>query len=290
MIWFFTLSIISVILAFLFPENDVNGTSGKIIAGLYIFDVILALMCELLTSKQSKWSFFIYCFVEIAEIAILIILKTRFATLATSIFVWFPLHIVSFVIWHKHPDKMKKELTEVRSLKKWQTTIIIIASAIWTFVVGYLVAKFSPETDFYSNVKTIKIIAYFDACISVVQIINAILLMFRFKENWIVWYLSIALETVVNIISGQWILLVLKVGYLSNTTYGLLTWSSYIKKHDKSTLINKRKRAESQFEKQSKSLPRLNSQNHIYHKHDINKNAKLLPRLKKDNKFLRFHQ
>jgi hypothetical protein len=32
-----------------------------------------------------------------------------------------------------------------------------------------------------------------------------------------------------NIIAGQWVLLVLKAGYLSNTTYGMIKWSKYIK-------------------------------------------------------------
>lgn len=235
-IWFVSLSVLSIVFAFVFPENDTNGVDGAIIMTLYVFDVVLALMCELLTSKQSKWSFFIYNFVEIIEIVTLIILKARFATMAVSIFFWLPMHIVSFINWHKHPDKKEKELTVVRSLKWWHSLIVILACAVWTFVIGYVIAAYGPETDFYSSETITKIVAYFDACASAVSIANGILLFFRFKENWIVWYLSVILETVINIILGQWVLIILKVGYFSNTTYGYITWSRYIKKHKQDSI------------------------------------------------------
>ena len=38
-VWFFSILIISVIFAFLFPEEDVNGVNGKLIMGLYLADI-----------------------------------------------------------------------------------------------------------------------------------------------------------------------------------------------------------------------------------------------------------
>ena len=51
------------------------------------------------------------------------------------------------------------------------------------------------------------------------------------REQWIAWYISSILEMVINILSGQWALLPLKLGYLTNTTYGYIQWSRYIKTH-----------------------------------------------------------
>ena len=228
-IWFVSLSIATVVLAILEPESDTNGISGVLITVLYTLDVIIAIMCELLTSKQSKWSFMLYNVVEVIEIVVLIMIKARFATLAVSIFFWIPMHIISFVNWHKHPDKQKAELTIVRSLKWWQSIIIVVACAAWTVGVGYLMAAYGPETDFYSSEAIVKAVAYLDACVSAVGLANGILLFFRFKENWLVWYISVILETVINIISGQWVLLILKVGYFTNTTSGYIKWTKYIK-------------------------------------------------------------
>ena len=66
------------------------------------------------------------------------------------------------------------------------------------------------------------------------SIIDGILMFFRSNESWWTWYLYIAVETAINIISGQWILLVYKLGYLTNTTYGIIKWTKYIKENEAS--------------------------------------------------------
>jgi nicotinamide mononucleotide transporter len=231
-IWFVSLTVATIVVAIIFPEEAANGVSGTIITILYMIDVVLAIFCELLTSKQSKWSLMLYNVVELFEIIIMIILRARFASLAVSIFFWVPLHTVSFFYWGKHPDKQKTELTQVRSLKWWQSIIMVAVGAVWTLGIGYLMAAFGPETDFYSSETIVKVIAYLDACCSACSIANGILLLFRYKENWLVWYMYVIIETVINILSGQWVLLILKIGYFTNTTYGYLKWTKYIKDKD----------------------------------------------------------
>lgn len=231
-IWFVSLTLATIVLAIIQPEADANGVSGIIITILYTFDVVLAIFCELLTSKQNRWSLMLYNVVELFEIIIMIILKARFASLAVSIFFWIPIHTISFINWSKHQDKSGTEITVVRSLKWWQSILLMVGVIAWTIGVGYLLAAFGPETDFYSSVLVEKVVAYLDACCSALSIVNGILLFFRFKENWLVWFIYVIAETVINIILGQWILLILKIGYFTNTTYGYLKWSKYIKEND----------------------------------------------------------
>ena len=72
---------------------------------------------------------------------------------------------------------------------------------------------------------------------SAAAICNGIFILFRIEEQWIAWFISTIGETIINILSGQYILLVLKAGYLTNTTYGLIKWDRYIKKHKEEVLI-----------------------------------------------------
>ena len=58
-------------------------------------------------------------------------------------------------------------------------------------------------------------------------------ILFRIREQWIAWYICALLEATINILSGQYVLLVLKVGYLTNTTYGYIKWTKYIREHKK---------------------------------------------------------
>jgi len=162
----------------------------------------------------------------------MIILRTRFASMAVAMFYWIPAHTLGFFQWRRFKDKKDAKKTVVRKLKTWQTVLIFAVTIVWTLGIGYLVAKYSPETDFYSSDKMIKIIAYLDACLSIMSIVDGILMFFRSNESWWTWYLYIAVETVVNIISGQWILLVYKIGYFTNTTYGIIKWTKYIKENE----------------------------------------------------------
>ena len=50
-IWFFSILILSVIFAFLFPEEDVNGVNGRLIMGLYLADTFLYIFFQ---AKQME--------------------------------------------------------------------------------------------------------------------------------------------------------------------------------------------------------------------------------------------
>jgi nicotinamide mononucleotide transporter len=228
-IWFVSILVLAAVFSLLFPEESANGINGLVIMALYLLDTFLNILCELLISKQSKWNFIVSLFVEITEIAICLVLMYRFATLASTLFFWIPCDIISFVNWHKHPDHEEEELTRVRTLKGWQEVLIILAIVVWTIGVGYFLTTLDLGSDFFKNRTLEVIVCYIDACASAVGVANGLFILFRFREQWIAWYICAALESAINIISGQFVLLVLKLGYFTNTTYGYIKWSKYIK-------------------------------------------------------------
>ncbi len=231
-VWFFSILILAVVFAFIFPEEDVNGVNGKLIMGLYLADIFFNILCELLISKQSKWNFIVSLFVEVTEIITLIVLASRFATMASTLFFWIPIDIISFINWHKHPDKQNEDVTKVRKLSGLAEVLVIVGIVVWTIVVGYFLTTLDVETDLFGGNELIEtIVCYLDACVSAVGIANGVFILLRLREQWIAWYINTILETVINILSGQYVLLVLKAGYLTNTTYGYIKWTKYIKEH-----------------------------------------------------------
>ena len=235
--WLISILGLSIIVTILFPSVvDDLGIHPFAIMGLYLLDIVLNVICELLISKQSRWNFIVSLFVEITEIVTLIVIAERFATMAVTIFFWIPCDIISFVNWNKNKDKDEDELTIVRTLKGWQEALIILGIAIWTVGVGYLLTVISPEGILESNSTAEIALCYIDACASAVGICNGLFILFRFREQWIAWYICTILETIMNIILGQWVLLVLKAGYLTNTTYGYIKWTKYIKSHENKTV------------------------------------------------------
>ena len=231
-VWFFSILILAVVFAFLFPEEDVNGVHGSAIMALYLLDTLLNILCELLISKQSKWNFIVSLGVELTEILICVVLSYRFATMATTLFFWIPVDIISFVNWHRHPDRQEEQVTQVRKLSGLAEVLVIAGIFVWTVGVGYFLTTLDIGTDLFGGNETLEVIVcYLDACVSAVGIANGLFILLRYREQWIAWYLSTFLEAAINILSGQYVLLVLKVGYLTNTTYGYLKWTRYIRKH-----------------------------------------------------------
>lgn len=230
-IWFISIMVLATIVSIIFPEESANGVSGIWIMLLYLLDTFFNILCELLISKQSRWNFIVSVIVEILEILICVILMYRFATMATTLFFWLPIDILSFINWSKHKDQEKEELTVVRRLKGWQEVAILVGIAVWTIVIGYFISGIDITSDLFKGNEVLStVVSYLDACASAVGICNGLFIFFRYREQWIAWYVEAILEAIINIVSGQYVLLVLKFGYLTNTTYGYIKWTKYIKR------------------------------------------------------------
>ena len=110
--WFISIMVLATILSVLFPEDSANGVNGIIIMILYLLDTFLNILCELLISKQSRYNFLVSVLVEIVEIVSCVVLMYRFATMATTLFFWLPIDIISYINWSKHRDEEDDELMQ----------------------------------------------------------------------------------------------------------------------------------------------------------------------------------
>ena len=144
-IWFISITVLAFAFAIIFPEEDFGGVNGKVIMALYLLDIFLNITCELLISKQSKWNFIVSLGVEITEILICVVLSYRFATMATTLFFWIPIDIISFINWNRHKDREQEELTEVRRLTGKQEVLVLTGIVLWTVVVGYFLTTLEIE-------------------------------------------------------------------------------------------------------------------------------------------------
>ncbi len=232
-IWFISIMILASVFTILFPSDDINEVNAIVIMLLYLLDTYLNILCELLISKQSRINFIVSLGVEITEIIICFVLMYRIATLFTTLLFWIPIDIISFINWSKHKDDEDDDLTIVRKLKGYQEVLVLSAIVIWTLIVGYIVGCLDVETSLFDGNDFLEdLVIYLDACASAVGICNGIFIYLRLKEQWVAWYICALLELVINILSGQFILIILKIGYLTNTTYGYIRWERYIKEHN----------------------------------------------------------
>jgi len=242
--WYlFIALVVTSVFAILFPEEDVNGVHGAVIMSLLLVYTGLNVICELLISKQDKWNFIVSLFIEVTEISMYLILGYRFATMAVTLLFWIPIDIISFVSWRKYPDKEEKEKTIVRELSGWVRVLVILGILIWTVGIGslivYLTDGLSETTDIFDEGERnlAILVCYLDAMVSALDICNGTFILLRLKEQWIAWYIEVIIDAICVIIGGQYVLLALTACYLTNTTYGYIKWSEYIKSHKEDGIV-----------------------------------------------------
>ncbi len=243
-IWLFSLCTLGVLFACLFPEDDGAFTWLKVIE---LIVIVGGCSCELLLSKQSKWAFIVsFVLYDLTQI-IVYTFNGYYISAFFEIVFWVPILFISFHFWSKWQDKEKSELTAVKEINLKRDLIIFLSVLMASITVGLLflyidelALKFS---DAISSVITAIIPSatayesglssywHLDALANTFSVCNGLFLVLRFKEQWIPWIGVALVEAVMWILSGQYIMLILSLGYLMNSTYGLIMWQKYIKNH-----------------------------------------------------------
>ena len=218
-IWLFTLSVAGILVAIFFPEEQ---------GWVQIFATIVVIggcTCELLVSKQSKWCFVVSCFFYDIPQVVVYIANGFYVSALFEVIFWIPILWVSFYQWSKKEDNDDHTLTQVKKIN-WKRDIIMFiivlaislsAGAIFTWVGGV----FEGISDYW----------YIDALANTFSCLNGLFLLLRYEEQWLPWYGVCICESIMWILSQQWVMLILQIGYITNTTYGLIKWDKYIKKH-----------------------------------------------------------
>lgn len=231
-LWLVSLWAIGITLTFLFP--DIEGVADQYVTLALILSVITLMggcSCELLLSKQSKWAFIVsFLFYDLTFTGVCL-LSGRWVTATIEFLFWMPMLFISFFTWNKRKDKENKNVAVVKSVKyKYlKELFIFIAVLIVSAGLGFLFTILDPLIS--GSGLSLSELWYIDVLAAAFNVCNGLFLWLRYREQWIAWYGVIICETVLYIISHNWALLILEVGYLTNTTYGFIKWGRYIKKH-----------------------------------------------------------
>lgn len=206
--------------AIFLPDEMLEDTSNTFVLVCSIIAVLANPVCELMISKQNKWNFIVsIVFIEFTE-SILFFSLGYYSTALISLIFWVPVDFVSFLNWNKHPDEKEDILTKVKRLDWWQDIIIVAGILAFGFGVGYFLTLIPGAND-----------TYLDAFCSAVGMANGLLLLFRYNEQWLAWFMTLILDAALYIASGSYIMLITVAAMMVNTIYGFIKWVIYIKNH-----------------------------------------------------------
>lgn len=221
-IWLFSIISIGIALALLFPDD-----SRQWLMAIEIVAIIGGCSCELLLSKQSKWAFIVSFFLYDTAQTVVYFATGLYISALFEIVYWIPMLFISFYFWNKQKDNLKNYLTQVKKVNFAKELAIFIGILIISVAVGILFTSIGFIAEGLSDWW------YLDALANTFSVCNGLFLLFRYREQWLPWIGVALVEATLWILSGQYIMLVLSLGYLMNSTYGFIMWTKYIRKNKK---------------------------------------------------------
>ena len=219
--WWFSISALAIILGIVLADPE----SAKWLTIVEIIAVLGGCSCELLLSKQSRWAFIVSFLFYDSTQTIVYFANGFYVSALFELIFWIPMLFISFAVWTKHKDDKTAYLTQVKAVNIKRDLAIFVAVLAISVGVGLLFTKIGEIAEGLSDWW------YLDALANTFSVCNGLFLLFRFREQWVPWIGVAIVEAVMWILSGQYAMLVLSVGYLMNSTYGLIRWTKYCKQN-----------------------------------------------------------
>ena len=196
--WFVIIGVLIQLITFYIT----NDTVLALISG--IAGVISVVLCS-----QKKLSFYFWGILQLVTILIISyqtglpgkVLENGFYLLTM---------LVGLLVWNKYQEDNN---TRTESMTFADYAIFAIFLPLLIYGVSMLVSFFGSEQPIL------------DALTTVIGIVAQIMLIFRFKEQWVLWFILDVLCVVLWAIDGNWCLMTQYIFWTINCIYGYFYWS-----------------------------------------------------------------
>lgn len=193
------------------------GISMQIITYFITKDSTLALISgitgvvSVVCCSERKLSFYLWSFIQLSTYAIICYHSGLYGKLIENLF-YFITMLIGIYIWKR--NICCDNIIEVRSLNKKQLIKLLIITVLLitagTFILNYIGGQHT----------------LLDSSTAILGIIAQILMISRFKENWILWFIQDIICIILWISVGNWCLVSQYIFWTLNTVYGYILWSN----------------------------------------------------------------
>jgi nicotinamide mononucleotide transporter len=202
--------LVQIIVFCIAPDTPLGIISG--IAG-----VISVVLCA-----KGKISFYFIGFVQTISYLILAWQNCFYGEVIENVF-----YLVTMVwgifVWKKNMEQNDDGTSDVKakrfSVVQW--VFAIIGTVVATIVMGYLLTKIGSAQ------------AYTDAATNVMAIFAQLLMVRRYREQWIWWIVIDILCIKMWFVAGNWSMVAMYIAWTANCIYGWYNWSKLNKRQSK---------------------------------------------------------
>lgn len=202
--------------AFMHPGS---GSNPAWLTVLNFISAVCGVVCIFFCAKANV-SNFAFGLVNTVVYAIYLAYWRIWGTMCLEIFFYFPVNIVSWVVWARHRDTEYTEKTKVKRLSAWQDAAVALIVALSTVLYHSILVKFGGN------------VAWLDAATVSIGIIATILEMLRFREQYVLWFTTNIVAVAMFIQHFDAVYLTKKSIYLIMSIIGLINWYKLQKRNE----------------------------------------------------------
>ena len=194
--------ILQIVVYCIVPDSVLGIISG-------ISGVISVVLCA-----KGKISFYFIGFVQTITYLILAWQNKFYGEVLENIF-----YLVTMVwgifVWKKNMQKNDDGTTDVKAKKfsVLQWILSVVGTVIATVIMGYFLDKIGSNQ------------AYLDSATNVMAIFAQLLMVWRYREQWIWWVVIDIICIVMWFTAGNWSMVAMYIAWTFNAIYGWYNWS-----------------------------------------------------------------
>ena len=193
------------------------GIIIQVVCFIFTGDAVLSFICGLsgvinvVLCSQKKLSFYFFAYIQMFTYIIIIFQQHLYGELAENIFYVITTTIALF-LWIKNYNKEEKEVI-ARKLSK-QAWILCCSIFIISTILLYIILLTTNDPR-----------PFLDAISTVPAFIAQILLMLRYREQWIMWFIVDVATLILWISIGNIFMIMQYIFWIINCIYGYINWS-----------------------------------------------------------------
>lgn len=166
-------------------------------------------MVSVVQCSEKRYSFYFWSFLQMITYGIICYQQNLYGKIIENGF-YFITMVLGLIVWWKHLDNKQRVRTKTLG---FNSTIGVILGSFGLTIMGYvLLLNFGGAHPFFDSITT------------VLGIVAQILMMLRYKENWILWFIQDIICIAMWISIENWFMVVQYVFWTINCVYGFILW------------------------------------------------------------------
>lgn len=172
---------------------------------------ICGIFCVVLCAAGKKSQYY-WGFINIAAYIVIAWISKFYGEVMLNALYFLPTQFIGLYFWKKNYST-EKGAVKCKKMKLKTVTILLFVSIISIVLYKLFLDKLGGNS------------TWLDSAGTTFSLIANLLMVLRFREQWILWIIVDAVTVIMWAMAGDWIMTTMWLVYLLNACYGFLTWS-----------------------------------------------------------------